>query len=143
MLLTESLRKSASIHFCPVCVYCTEFTLREKLSQEVADLKAELECAKKSKGRKSLAPKLKDVVCTASKAGKPEDVGDFPSTTVKGSDRPTETRSSTSKEEEAGAEETPKAGEDKENSVNVDSAKMVSTSVWLANPCKLLMLKVK
>ena len=126
-----------------MCVYCTEFNLREKLTQEVAGLKVELECAKKTKGRKSLAPKLKDIVCTASEAGKPEDVGDFPSTTVTGSDRPTETRSSTSKEEEVCAEETPKAGEDKENSANVDSTKMVSTSVWLANPCKLLMLKVK
>lgn len=110
-------------------VYCAELNLREKLTQEVADLKVDLELAKqKTKGRKSLAPKLKDdkgSICTDSEAGKPVDVGDFPYTTVKGSNQHTQSRSSTGKEEEAHAEETPKTEENKENLANVSSAKMV------------------
>lgn len=125
-------------------VYYTEFNLREKLTQEVAGLKVELECAKqRTKGRKSLAPKLMDdkgSICTDSEAGKPVDVGECPSTTVKGSDQHTQSSCSTGKEEEAHAEETPKTEENKENLENVSSAKMVGTATWLVNPCKLPVL---
>lgn len=84
----------------------------------------------KTKGRKSLAPKRMDdksSIGTDNEADRPATVGEFPSISVKGSDQPAQDSSRASKEEEAHVEEAPKTEENKENVVNVSSAKLVGT----------------
>lgn len=110
------------------CGSFAELALREKLTQQVKELTADLEQAKQStKGRKSLAPKFMDDkinIGPASETDRPAAVGESLADSVDGGGQPAPVDASASKEEEAQAEE---AAKNKENLVNVSSAKLVGT----------------
>lgn len=103
-----------------------ELALREKLTQQVKELTADLEQAKQStKGRKSLAPKFMDGkrnIGPASETDRPAAVGESLAYSVDGGGQPALVDASASKEEETQAKE---AAKNKENLVNVSSAKLV------------------
>ena len=121
-----------------------ELALREKLTLQVKELTADLEHAKQNtKGRKSLAPKCsgdKRSVGTDSVSNKLAVGEQSLAHDVKESGHTAQSSASAGKEEEERVQGAAKTDKNKENVVNVSSAKLVGTIMWLVDPCQLLVI---